>query len=615
MPFALLTALLLLLPSGAAAQASERVAPSSAPRWLSDSIGQALTEEGLVGASWSTLDTDGTVRLGVAGMADAPRRERMLVNHHRVQVGSVAKTLLALGILRLVTEGRLALDTPVATLLPELAVDNPWEARSPLRVRHLLDHTSGLDDAKLWQVLSLRPASDTPLSTAFTRQGAPLRLQTEPGTRSSYSSQGYTLLGMIIERVTSSRYEQYLDAHLIEPLGMTRSTFTYVSQASTRPDTTLAMGHFENGKPQAIVPQYLRPATQFTTTASDMMLLAAFMVGDGTLRGAPFIDAALLASMLTVEGTEAASAGLRVGFALGLAVRDRHGVLAHCQAGNTVGYRAMFCIMPTSKQAFFISMNADVEGADFNRFDALLLASLRAPVQAEQAASTPDADRGDWSGIYTPDPTRFLISAYLDQVFGFVRVTSTDAGIRMSPFLGTATELTAVGPRLYRAPGRRIASHVLLTTSDGHGVLSDGAHSWQRISIVRMLPQWLSALIGVIGACGLLYAGLLRVTRRAISTKDPGFAPITALFALVLPVPFFFVQSFLAIGDLTIASALTALVTGALPLALVFGIVSNLRIGVARTRASLLETCAMAALLQWTVMLAFWGVVPLRLWA
>jgi CubicO group peptidase (beta-lactamase class C family) len=189
----------------------------------------------------------------------------------RVHVGSVTKTVLATGVLRLITTGRISLDTPVADLLPGLGFDNPWAASDPVRVRHLLAHTAGLDNLRFWQAFSLKPKIDTPLIEAFSRDPALLRVRTRPGSAYSYSSMGYGLLGLVIESVTGERYEHYLDSNLLRPLSMHDSTFEFVSQSS---DARLAMGHFEEGQTQAAVAVYLRPAGQFTTTVADMAVFA-----------------------------------------------------------------------------------------------------------------------------------------------------------------------------------------------------------------------------------------------------------------------------------------------------------------------------------------------------
>ncbi|MDQ3040093.1 MAG: beta-lactamase family protein, partial [Pseudomonadota bacterium] len=304
---------------------------------LDDRISVRLQEQGLVGAVWATVGPTGEVAVGAAGRKDA-RRPQLLDGRDRVQVGSVAKPVLATGILLLASQGRVSLDDPVTSLLTDVAFENPWEATDPLRLHHLLDQTSGLDDARLWQVFSLQATPDTPLSEVFTRDPGVLKVRSRPGTRFSYSNMGYTLAGRVIEAVTGERYESFLANKLLAPLGMHDSTFGFVTQEGPGADTRLAMGHFEGGATQAAVPTYVRPAGQLTTTATDIARFARFLMSDGRLQGKAFIDPALLRAMGHAPETEAARAGLRPGYGLGLYTRDRNGVVGRCHGGSTVGY-------------------------------------------------------------------------------------------------------------------------------------------------------------------------------------------------------------------------------------------------------------------------------------
>lgn len=232
----LLSLLSLLMPplaTGALAYAAE-------PQ-LQPSIESALRREGLAGAVWSTAGAGGVASIGAAGLKNTATGERMAPDS-KVHVGSVAKTVLAMGVLRLVTEGKLSLDTPVAPLLPALVIDNPWNASDPVRVRHLLAHTSGLDNIRFWQLFSMEPRADTPLVAAFAGDPSLLRVKARPGSRYAYSSMGYALLGMLIEAASGKRYEHYLDTKILAPLGMADSTFEFVGQDDAAADKRLATG-------------------------------------------------------------------------------------------------------------------------------------------------------------------------------------------------------------------------------------------------------------------------------------------------------------------------------------------------------------------------------------
>jgi len=574
-----------------------------------------LKEEGLAGAVWSEILPDGTVKVGASGLRDAARQVPMQADT-RMQVGSVGKVALALGVLRLISEDKLTLDTPLQQVLPELALRNPWLASDPVRIRHLLAHTSGLDNVRFWQAFSLQPAPDTPLAAAFDGGGNLLRVRTRPGSRYAYSNMGYGLLGMVIEKVTGQPYERYLDAQLLQSLGMADSTFAFVSQTGAQADPRLAMGYFEHGVAQPAVPQYLRPAAQFTTTAADMGKLAQFLMGDGKLQGTQFIDLALMGALSEPAGTDAAQAGLATGHGLALAVRDRHNVVGACHPGTAVGFRAMLCIYPEQDSAFFVAFNTDAERADYERFNRLLLRDLELPLRAPAPQGTPAPTVENWQGVYVPSPSAMASMAWVDAVFGFTRVKWDGESLFLIPFQGEPKELEPVGGLLFRASDRSTASHVLMQ-EDGKHVLSDGLRSYERASMLRMLVLWGSLALGAAGLLYVLVVGIWRAALRRLGRGDHLFAPLLSLLALLLPLPFFYFQSYLRLGDVTVASVLLTVATAALPLATAFGLARCWRSrGTAAEAGSWAkwDWVALLAALQLLLVLAWWGLLPLRLW-
>jgi CubicO group peptidase (beta-lactamase class C family) len=573
---------------------------------------QSLEVEGLTGAVWSLVHADGTITTDAAGLKNASTGE-LLSADHQVHVGSVTKTLIAAGILRLVSEGRLSPETPVAEILKDLAFDNPWQSSHPIIVRHLLDHTSGLDDARLWQIFSLESNPDTPLSEAFLRDPSVLRVRVRPGTRLSYSNMGYGLLGMIIEATTGERYEAYLDNHLLAPLGMRDSTFSFLSQTGAHAAARLAMGHFENGETHPAVPVYLRTPTQFTTTANDMALFTRFLMSDGRIQGRPFIDESLLRAMGRRSRTEAASAGLQAGYGLGLSRRDRYGVIGRCHDGNIVGYRANLCLFPEQQKAFFVAMNTDSETADYERFDSLLVQALDLVPTEGSSAATHSSHFDEWNGIYIPAPNRFASFEWLDTLFNLVRVRWDGTHLNLMPLQSANRRLIHERDLLFRATDRTTTSHVLLIAADGKRVLSNGLQSFERVSLWKIVPLWLSFLIGIVGLLYIFVSGVARLIARRLSISHPVLVPFLAVAALLAPIPLFFRQSFLQLGDVTAASVTLAVVTGTLPVAMLIGLSIQLH----RRRGSavaVVDLLATAAVLQLTIVLVAWNLLPLRLW-
>jgi len=581
---------------------------------LAKSIEKVIVEEGLVGATWALVTPEGTTT-GAAGLSDASRRQPMSPDD-RVQVGSVAKTLVATGVLALVTQGRIDLDAPVARYLPDVPIDNRWEPESPLTVRHLLDHTGGLDDARMWQVFSLRAEPDAPLRNGLTRPGGTLTLRYRPGERFSYSNTGYLLLGMLIEAVTGERYERWLDDELLTPLGMTHSTFAFVTQAGPQADPTLAMGYFDPESTSAAVPIHVRPASQFTTTAADMARFASFLMGDGVVDGRTLVDGELLRDMSVATTTEAARAGLAAGYALGLARRDRNGVVGRCHLGNIGTFRSAICLYPEQQRAFFVAFNSDPEDGRFDRVDALLVDALGVTSPPLRPVQAPGVDPSEWEGLYRVRPNRFEQFAYLDELVGITRVRWDGEELHLEPLTGSARSLAPIGGKLFRAPDRREATHVLLRTPEGTPAVSDGLRTLERANAVSVWGLWVSAALGAVALAYLLVVGALRsamALRRGEWRNEPLRWPALCLTLLVIAPGLYLAQSFLAIGDPTPANVAVAVLSGLLPIALLVGAAQRVSAGAGTLRARL-DLGAIAGLLQWYAVLAAWGLAPLVLW-
>ena len=580
---------------------------------VGEDVAAVLRSEGLAGAAWTLIRPGRVGEVGAEGFSDR-LRETPFTTDTRFHVGSITKAVLATGVLRLATQGTIDLDERVSSYLPDLTISNPWKDDEPMTVRHLLDHTSGLEDARLWQLFSRRPAPDTPLSAAFPPADDLLRVRSRPGSRFSYSNMGYTLLGALIDKVSGERFESYLDNQLLAPLGMADSTFAFTTQEGEGADSSLAWGHIDNGERYPAAPVFLRPAAQFTTTAPDLGRFAEFLMSDGSIGGREFVGAELMAARGKPVGTLAANGGLIAGYALGLGRRDRHGVVGYCHAGNIVGFSAMLCVYPQEKKAFAYSVNTDSETADYGRVAEVLVDAL--DLEAAHAPASVDAgyDPAVWEGYYVLRPNRFSAFVYLDTLFGARRIGHAGENIVLVPMLGVGRVLRPTGPRLFSAEDRATTSHVLHRGDGGEYLYSDGFGSYEKISSAFLALLWLGLVTGLGGVAWFSIAGivlLLRYRRDALS--HPVMPAFFAVGSLLLPVPLFFSQPFMALGDPTAGALTLAFVTAALPLAVCWTLLRVIR--PARiSAASALHGIAALAVLQWCVTLFGFGMLPLTLW-
>jgi CubicO group peptidase (beta-lactamase class C family) len=580
---------------------------------LKKDIENVLAEEDLAGIAWALVGENGEVSVGSAGLQDNSSGSAFAPDT-RFHVGSLTKAMLATGVLSLATEGRIDLDVPAIRYLPHLFPDNPPAGFSDITVRHLLDHTAGLNDAHMWQIFSERADPDAQLITAFPDPKIQLQVRSQPGSRFSYSNMGYTLLGMILESVVGTRYETYLDEHVLAPLRMHDSTFEFTTQEGEKADPTLAWGHVDDGSRYAASSIFLRPAGQFTTTATDLARFAAFLMGDGVLDGRSFVDKALLRSQGKPFGTEAANEGLIAGYALGLGRRDRHGVVGYCHGGNIVGFVAMLCIFPDVDKAFAYSVNTDSETANYGRFDKLLIEALEIAKALPPQTVNPASDMSKWHGRYVLSPNRFQMFEYLDTVFGAIKVSAEDGFLALSSLQQDARLLRPAGRYLYSASDRTTTSHVFFRGKQGEYLVSDGFRTYEKVSTAYLTAHWTSIFLGLAGLVWILVAGSISLVRyRSDVFRRPESPAFVASALLIAPLPFFLTQSFMALGDFTIASALLAIVTLLLPI----GMLSTIILATKKWRVSrinLLHGLAATFVLQWCAVLMATGMLPFRLW-
>lgn len=148
---------------------------------------------------------------------------------------SMTKIATAAAILRLVEEGQVGLDDPVADILDFFVVDQP-AGSGPITIGQLLDHSSGLPDIMPdmlgWVHYDAAPRDQTALLRANLPKFS--RLQFAPGTSHAYTNLGYLVLGAVIEAVTGERYEDHVARTVLAPLGMVDTGFAYAPDVGER---------------------------------------------------------------------------------------------------------------------------------------------------------------------------------------------------------------------------------------------------------------------------------------------------------------------------------------------------------------------------------------------
>ena len=149
----------------------------------------------------------------VYGMADRSAGAPLALDS-RFRLASVSKQFTAAAVLRLQDEGVLSIEDPLCRWIEDCPVS--W---GPVRLRHLLAHSSGIPDLMArpgWGVRRVTPATPEEL-TEDSRRYSP---SFPPGTKVRYSNAGYNLLGVVVEKAGGQPLHDYLRTAFFEPLGM-----------------------------------------------------------------------------------------------------------------------------------------------------------------------------------------------------------------------------------------------------------------------------------------------------------------------------------------------------------------------------------------------------------
>jgi CubicO group peptidase (beta-lactamase class C family) len=177
------------------------------------------------------------------------------------EAASLSKPVFAYGVLKLVDQGKLALDVPLTTYLPKPYIDGD-QRLAKITARIVLSHRTGFPN---WR------GDDGSLPIYFT-----------PGERFSYSGEGYIYLQRVVEHITGKPLNEYMTEAVFTPLGMTNSSYVW------RPDFDVltATGHDADGKPSQLwKPNEAGAASTLNTTAKDYALFVdAILNGKGLKR-------------------------------------------------------------------------------------------------------------------------------------------------------------------------------------------------------------------------------------------------------------------------------------------------------------------------------------------
>jgi len=324
------------------------------------SVMKAEIEKGTMPGAVSLISRNGKiVHLEAHGYLDAAKTKPMGKNAV-FRAFSMTKPLTSVAAMSLVEQGKISLRDPISTWMPEFKEMKVYSerqdergkttreavpARKPITVQDLLRHTSGFTYSGSAPFPEMKEAyekadiesRDTDLSPEeFVKRLAAIPLAYEPGTRWEYGVSS-DVLGVLVERVSGKRLDQYLDELVFKPLQMKDTSFQASSEQLPRladafdsdpQKTNLWKGARVEADPGK---RYRFGGAGSVTTAEDYLRFAQMMLNKGQLDGVRILSRETVEYMMSdhiagLQGSPFPSTGPGYGFGLGFAVRLQEGV-------------------------------------------------------------------------------------------------------------------------------------------------------------------------------------------------------------------------------------------------------------------------------------------------
>lgn len=325
--------------------------------WLDGMVPAALERAGIAGAAVTVVHDGRVLTARGYGWADAgtdgsaPRRvdpDRTLF-----RVGSISKVFVATAVLQQVEQGRIDLDADVQTYL-DFPLPRTFEP--PITMRHLLTHTAGFEERIRGLITRGGSAPDLRDTVAVD----PPQQVFAPGTVPSYSNYGYALAGYVVERVSGTPFDSYVQRNVLDRAGMASSSFAQPlpPELSGR----LSRGYAtDSGPPGAFETVGPAPAGALSASATDMgrFMLAQLGPDQSLLR--PETLALMKQPALDATSLGTVAAGPRMALGLFDESRNGHRIVGH--GGDTDYFHSHMQLYPDDRTGVFVTLNSGGRGA------------------------------------------------------------------------------------------------------------------------------------------------------------------------------------------------------------------------------------------------------------
>jgi CubicO group peptidase (beta-lactamase class C family) len=445
------------------------------------------------------------------------------------RAGSISKSFTGIAVMTLVEQNKVDLDATLAELAPEVKFSNPWEKTDPVRLVHLLEHTTGWPDVSL-RVYTLDGKGWSTLQGVQEASGE-FFSRYRPGHFPVYNNAGPAVAGYILEKASGKTFSAYLRDDVLKPMGMPTSDFDLPPALQAR----LSKSYEPDGSETPYQYITLPPAGSLATSARELAQIVLFFIGRGTVNGNAVLSPKSVERIEHSESTLASTGGFDSGYGLGNAPFPDNGLNFRGHNGSIDSFTSVFGYRAADGMGFVLLANGG-DGVDFTSDATQLVKAYllrNSTLQTPATTNVPAEELARYAGFYrTITPANRLTQPYTD-ILGFTHVTAladrlTAGGKDFFPF----------GPHSFRRADRDTPN--LGFVEHRGNVYKIGPFSAQlKEPLWKMAVLWLAGALLAVGlalSVVMLPVWLIALARGRLEQRGGAavrFVPVLGYIALI----------------------------------------------------------------------------------